>query len=123
MRRKYQQILSREVPEQLQQGAAIVDIRRPEEWHLTGIVAGSHLLTFYDAQGDSQPEEWLRDLDQLVPQEQPLLLICRTGHRTGLICEHLIETTSRVSIYNVSDGILGWLAEGFPVDQYMSVTR
>lgn len=117
MRRKYQQIMSRDVPQQLQQGWAIVDIRRPEEWRLTGIVAGSFLLTFFDEQGGSQPEKWLEQLDQLVPLEQPLLLICRTGHRTGLICEYLIEATTRLKIYNVADGILGWLAEGLPVKQ------
>lgn len=72
---KFKQVRSADTPELLQQGAAIIDIRRPEEWRLTGIVAGSHLLTFFDGQGDSQPEEWLRQLDQLVPVEQPLLFI------------------------------------------------
>lgn len=117
MKRTYQQIMSRDVPQLLLQGGAIVDIRRPEEWRTTGIVAGSRLLTFFDAQGGSRPQEWIRQLDQLIPQEQPLLLICRTGHRTGLICEYLIETTTRAEIYNISDGILGWLAEGLPVKQ------
>lgn len=118
MRKKYQQILSRDVPELITQGAAIVDIRRVEEWRLTGVVAGSGLLTFFDAQGGSQPEQWLARLDELVPVDQPLVLICRTGHRTGLICEFLIEATRRVDIYNVSDGIFGWLAEGLPVEPY-----
>ncbi|MDA3903338.1 MAG: hypothetical protein PF441_07830 [Desulfuromusa sp.] len=75
MRRKYKQIISTTVPDLLQQGAAIVDVRRPEEWQLTGIVAGSHLLTFFDAQGVCQPDQWLRQLEQLVRIEQPLVLI------------------------------------------------
>ena len=115
MRRKYKQVKSVEIHDLLHQGAAIVDVRRPEEWQLTGIVEGSQLLTFFDNQGNSQPGEWLKLLNQIVPVDQPLLLICRTGHRTGLICEYLIEVSSRLDIYNVSDGILGWLAEGFPV--------
>jgi len=119
MRRKYRQIMSRDVPALLQQGAAIVDIRRSEEWSLTGVVSGSLLLTFFDAQGECQPEEWVAQLDQQVPLDQPLLLICRTGHRTGLICDLLIETTQRLNIYNVSDGIFGWLAEGLPVEPFL----
>jgi len=73
--RKYRQVRSADTLDLLQQGAAIIDVRRPEEWQLTGIVAGSHLLTFFDVLGNCKPEEWLRQLDQLVPVEQPLLLI------------------------------------------------
>lgn len=115
MRRKYKQVKGEDVPNLLKMGAAIVDIRRQEEWQLTGIVAGSELLTFFDAHGQSQPEEWLRQLNALVPGDRPLVLICRTGHRTSLICEYLVEVTSRAEIYNVSDGIFGWLRAGLPV--------
>ena len=72
---KYKQANIAETQELLRQGAAIIDVRRPEEWQLTGIVAGSQLLTFFDALGNCKPEEWLRQLDPLVPVEQPLLLI------------------------------------------------
>jgi len=75
MRRKYLQIKSAGVPDLLQQGAAIIDVRRPEEWQVTGIVAGSKLLTFFDAQGQSQPEKWLQQLNLLVPSDCPLVLI------------------------------------------------
>jgi len=33
----------------LEQGVPMYDIRRPEEWRQTGVVAGSRLLTFVDA--------------------------------------------------------------------------
>ena len=115
MRRKYKQVKAEAVPDLLKKGVAIVDVRRQEEWQLTGIVAGSELLTFFDAQGQSQPEEWLQQLNALVPDDHPLALICRTGHRTSLICEYLVEVTSRAEIYNVADGIFGWLGAGLPV--------
>ncbi len=73
--RTYKRIDSRDVPDILQQGAALVDVRRPEEWQLTGIVAGSHMLTFFDEYGSCHPEEWVRQLNELVPVEQPILLI------------------------------------------------
>ncbi len=118
--RAYRNIFSRDVPALLQQGVAIVDIRREAEWTLTGTVSGSHLLTFFDEDGHSRPESWVSELDRLVPPDRPLILLCRTGHRTGLICEYLIETTTRTDIYNVCDGIFGWLAGGLPVDRYPS---
>ncbi len=116
--KKYNRIRSADVPELLQQGAAIVDVRRPEEWRQTGIVTGSLLLTYSNEQGHCRPEEWVRQLDQLVPADRALLLICRTGHRTGLVCEYLVETALRPDVFNVSDGILGWLSEGLPVAEY-----
>ncbi len=75
MQRKYKQVKSADLPELLQQGASIIDVRRLEEWQLTGIVEGSQLLTFFDEQGDSQPERWLQQLNLLVPPDGPLVLI------------------------------------------------
>ena len=115
MRESYRQIMSRDIPERLRQGAILVDIRRPEEWRQTGIVAGSRLLTFYDAEGKSDPDRWLDDLKRIAPADRALLLICRSGRRTSAVCEFLSAATNRKQIYNVTDGILGWLAAGFPV--------
>ncbi len=75
MRRKYKRVKSADVPDLLHSGAAIIDVRRPEEWQLTGIVAESALLTFFDAQGHSQPGEWLQKLKELAPDDCPLVLI------------------------------------------------
>ena len=75
MRRKYKQIDCAETRTLLQQGMAIVDVRRPEEWQLTGTVAGSILLTFFDEEGNSAPEEWLQKLNQQVATDVPLVLI------------------------------------------------
>ncbi|SHJ74295.1 Rhodanese-related sulfurtransferase [Malonomonas rubra DSM 5091] len=112
---KYFQMDNRQLQDFLAAGGALVDIRREEEWQQTGIVAGSELLTFFAADGSSHPEGWLKELDRLVPLEQPLALICRTGYRTGLICDFLTEVSKRKKIYNVTNGIFGWLAEQFPV--------
>ena len=31
-------------------GVPVLDIRRDEEWESTGVIPGSHLLTFFDQQ-------------------------------------------------------------------------
>jgi len=112
---KYLQMNNRELVDFLATGGALVDIRREEEWLQTGVVAGSILLTFFAADGSSQPDEWLEQLNQQVPTGEPVALICRTGYRTTLICDFLAEVQQRKKIYNVTAGILGWLAERFPV--------
>jgi len=73
--RDYKQVPAAETPELLQRGAAIVDVRRPEEWQLTGTVANSILLTFFDAEGNSDPLAWLEKLNQQVADDVPLVLI------------------------------------------------
>lgn len=73
--KKYKQIDNVDTLTLLQQGAAIVDVRRPEEWQLTGIVANSILLTFFDGEGNSDPEGWLGQLNQQVAAAVPLVLI------------------------------------------------
>ena len=35
----------------MRRGVPVIDIRTPEEWRQTGIIEGSHMLTFFDAQG------------------------------------------------------------------------
>ena len=102
----------------LEQKVAIVDVRRPEEWATTGVVDGSLLLTFYDDQGNCDLRSWLTTLQPLALPDKPLILICRTGYRTGLIGELLLEQSSYQQLYNVTDGILGWIDDGYPVDPW-----
>ena len=115
MQRKFIQMDNQGLTELLQRGGALVDIRGEAEWLQTGVVEGSQLLTFFAPDGSSEPLAWLEKLTQLVPADQPLALICRSGYRTGLICDFLLEVTDRPEIYNLTAGILGWLADGLPV--------
>ena len=103
-----EQLLQRDVP--------LFDVRLPEEWQETGVVAGSQRLTFLDANGRVAPG-FLQDLTSSVPQNQPIALICRTGNRTDVLARHLIEQMGYTEVYNVRDGIMGWIGEGRPVDR------
>ncbi len=47
----YQDVDAAQLRELIAQGVPIYDIRRPEEWRQTGVVAGSRLLTWVDASG------------------------------------------------------------------------
>lgn len=100
----------------LEQGVPLVDIRRPEEWRETGVVESSRLLTFVDANGRVRPG-FLETLTNSVPPDQPVALICRTGNRTDVLARYLVEQLGYSRVYNVRDGITGWIREGRPVSR------
>ena len=96
-------------------GVPIIDIRRKEEWSETGIIEGSHLSTFFDKNGKANVNEWLTGLNLLVQKDQPLILICRTGRRTGLVAKFLDEKIGYKKVYNVTSGIKKWIKGNNPI--------
>jgi len=99
----------------LAEDVPIVDIRRPEEWKQTGIVEGSQLMTFFDAAGNYDARAWLAELAPIAGKDEPLILICRTGNRTGMISQFLVQQLGFSRVYNVTRGITDWIAKGYPV--------
>ena len=98
----------------LQQGTPIYDIRRPEEWQQTGVVADSQLLTFVDDGGRMLPD-FMHRFTSAVGKDDPVILICRTGSRTSTLARHLVEHMGYTQVYNVRDGITRWIGDGQPV--------
>ena len=115
MKNMFKQLSNQQLIQFIERGGGLVDIRRPEEWRQTGVIADSQLLTFFAQDGGSDLLRWQQQLSQLVPPEQPLALVCRSGYRTGVAAEALLAAGVRAEIYHLSDGILGWLAEKLPV--------
>lgn len=100
----------------LQQSVPVIDIRRPEEWRETGVVDGSLGLTFVDSNGRVMPN-FLETFAASVSKDRPVVLICRTGNRTDVLARYLVEQMGYSQVYNVRDGIMGWLREGRPVNR------
>lgn len=98
----------------LEQGVPIYDVRRPEEWRQTGVVAGSRKLTFVDASGRLHPD-FIPTFTREVSPEQPVIVICRTGNRTDTLARELMEKLGYTKVYNVRNGITRWIGEGHPV--------
>ena len=57
-------------------GVPLIDIRTAPEWQQTGIVPGSHLLTFFDEQGRADPSAWLEKVRAIAKPSQPVIVIC-----------------------------------------------
>jgi rhodanese-related sulfurtransferase len=96
----------------LDKGVPIVDLRTAGEWRQTGVVKGSQLITLFDEQGRADPGDWQRKLDKLVPADKPVILICRSGNRTGQAAQMLQRAGRKGVVYNVRGGIAGWAREG-----------
>ena len=90
----------------------IIDIRRQEEWDQTGIIEGSILMTFFDKDGKAKVNTWLQDLDLVANKNEPFILICRTGRRTGLVANFLSKKLKYAKVFDVTDGITEWIKKG-----------
>ena len=96
------------------EGVPVVDVRRAEEWRETGVIEGSHLLTFFDRQGRYDLERWLPALARIAESGQPVAFICRSGKRSGRVARMLDERFGYGRVYTAREGILGWIGEGRP---------
>lgn len=103
-----------ELKDLLAKGVKIVDVRRPEEWKQTGILEGSKLLMSFDKTGQLSPN-FMAGLAAYVKKDEPVILICRTGGRSGYLSNALSREMGYTNIYNVTDGIVKWLADKNPV--------
>jgi rhodanese-related sulfurtransferase len=104
-----------ETQELIKQGVTLVDIRTPGEWKQTGVVAGSHLVQFVDERGKVDPEAFIRQLNEVADPSKPVVLICRTGNRTGKAAQLLAASQPNRKIYNVREGLTGWNKAGLPM--------
>ena len=94
------------------EGVPVIDVRRPEEWSKTGVIEGSHLLTFFDAKGRYDLGQWMPALAAIAESDQPVALICRSGKRSVRVARLLDEQFGYRHVYSARDGISGWIEEG-----------
>lgn len=93
-------------------GVELIDVRRPDEWQLSGVIEGSHLLTFFDKAGRYDMDKWLTGLQKIAPDDQPFVLICEVGGRTGSISKLLDQKLGFTQVHNLTKGIRHWIKTG-----------
>ena len=98
----------------LEAGVPVIDIRTPEEWDATGIIEGSHLLTFFDARGRYDARAWLSQLSAIAGARDPVAIICHSGGRSRVVSRFLDRELGYRRVHNVRKGIAQWVAEGRP---------
>ena len=101
----------------LDKSLILLDIRRPDEWALTGVAVGAVPL-------DMRDDGFLADLDRLTGGNRaaPIALICARGVRSRRLAAKL-TAAGFTAVLDVSEGMLGspagpgWIARGLPVSK------
>lgn len=96
----------------------LIDIRTAQEWRQTGVAPGAGRVDFYRG-----PDVLVQSILQMTGGDRsaPIVLICRTGNRTGAAQKYL-QSLGFTQVYNVSEGMAGsaagpgWIRRGLPVD-------
>ena len=96
-----------QLEELLAHGAALVDVREPEEFAQVH-VPGATLIPMQELPAR------LAELDRTAPVH----LICRSGHRSAVMCEVLAG--HGFDAVNVAGGTIAWLRSGKPYETGLS---
>lgn len=88
-----------ELPEQLPEGAALLDVRNDDEWQAGHAAAATHI-----------PLDQLADRLGEVPDGQPLYVVCRSGGRSSRATEYL--NANGWQAVNVVGGMTAWEKAG-----------
>jgi rhodanese-related sulfurtransferase len=94
----------------MKNGVPVIDIRRADEWHDTGVINQSNLLTFFDKNGNHNAEEWLPKLKKIATEGDSVIIICRSGKRSGIVSKFLDEQANYTNVYNAAGGMLSWVS-------------
>jgi rhodanese-related sulfurtransferase len=89
-------------------GVFILDVRTQEEYD-AGHIRSSIRIPVQDI-----PQQELNKSLGEIPQNKKILVYCRTGHRSALASEILVNNGFK-EIYNLKGGITEWTNAGFEV--------
>lgn len=113
----YSNINNAQLEKMMKDGVTVIDIRREEEWKQTGIIADSKPITFFQRNG-SINQHFVPAFQALIKQDQPVILICRTGSRTRAASQAISQQLGYTKVYNVTHGITSWIRAKRPVTTY-----
>jgi rhodanese-related sulfurtransferase len=94
-------------------GVPVIDIRTEQEWKETGIIEGSHKITFFNEQGQPLLADWFFEIGHLVKdKKEPLIIYCAHANRTKSLAEGLVQMGFE-NVYELKGGIEnGWIKAG-----------
>ena len=90
-------------------GVPLVDIRTEREWYETGVIDQSNLLTFFDKYGNSKVEEWIAKFEKIAGRKDPVIIICRSGRRSRVVANYLVQKENYLTVYHATNGIKSWI--------------
>ena len=99
-------------------GTIIIDIRREDEWTTTGVIEGAVTITAFGEDGSIHPEFQKKFLNIAPSPKTHIMLYCQVGGRTASLGNALINQLGYTNVSHLTDGIVGWLADGNKIISY-----
>lgn len=87
--------------------AIVLDVREPKEYD-SGHVLNSKLIPL------GKLKERMGELEKY--KEQPIVVVCRSGNRSGTAC-FLLGRQGFTQAYNLAGGILAWQKNNLPLEK------
>lgn len=97
----FREMTAAELKEQLEQGVKLnlIDVREPDEW-MDGHIKEARLIPLSEFQARAH---------EVHDVEGDVVFICRSGGRSGRVCEFL--SLQGFEVTNVTGGMLAWTGE------------
>jgi rhodanese-related sulfurtransferase len=93
--------------EWVQSGTAVlIDVRSAEERKFVGYVSGSLHIPWATGTSLLKNPRFIRELEAKVKKDERIVLLCRSGKRSGLAAQAAIKAGFS-QVYNVSEGFEG----------------
>ena len=110
----FKSLSTKEFQEKREEGFAVIDIRRADEWEEYGTIEGSHKITFFDEAGGYDLDRFLEIFTEVVTdKEQPFILVCAHANRTKTVGEIMGLKLKYKNVYELDGGInWGWIDKG-----------
>jgi len=99
-------LLPAEAHKLMQEGAKLVDVRTRPEILYVGKIPGSLAVEWQTYPGNRENPEFLAELATLVPKDQPVMFLCRSGARSHSAAEAATRAGWKEA-YNVLEGFEG----------------
>ena len=99
-------LLPAEAHQLMQAGAKLVDVRTQPEVLYVGKVPGAATVEWQTYPGSKPNPEFLAELAALVPKDQPVMFLCRSGARSHAAAEAAMRAGWKET-YNVLEGFEG----------------
>ena len=93
----------------LENSVPLIDIRTEGEWHETGVIKNSYLLTFFNKDGNYDFKKWMIEVGEIADENGPVIIMCRSGRRSRIVSNMIIKENNEYLIYHATDGIKSWI--------------
>ena len=90
----------------MQAGIALVDVRTRPEQHYVGRIPGSLAVEWQTYPGNQPNAEFLGELADAVPKDEPVMFLCRSGARSHSAAEAATREGWK-DAYNILEGFEG----------------